>query len=172
MIFVLVAICLPAAGAGNVWQYLPDNLWTQFPAQNASGAADYWIYVAVFSSATVPILSRNDASGEVEDVFWRILRLVEEDVPGRTHLYVVVSNWSDIQYFYPTNFVFVQSGTQYQLGQQDILPFYSCFEGGRLMPHVTCMGLVLLPRGIDITKPVTVWYNYGHAELGPIARSD
>jgi len=164
----MVTLAFPDT-TNNVWDHLPPHLWTQFAAQTVQGESDYWIYAVVLSSQTIPILGMNDPTKKVEELFSKLLDLCEKTLPGRTFLLIHVSNYNTIEYFSPINFAFTQSGRQYPVALGEVLPLDDCFEGGRLMPDITCDGIIPLPSGINLTKPCTVWYSYGHEQLGPIA---
>jgi len=143
----------------EIWTKLPEGGKVQFGAETVRGEADFWIYAVVFTADTIPILASGNL--EVEKAFMSLLETLHKHYPNRLVLFVKISNWSWVEYFFPTNFVFTQFRRQYQVTYADILPLDKGFLGGRMAPNVMLLGFIVVPEGIDTSQPFTLRYGYG-----------
>ena len=144
----------------EIWSKLPEGTKVQFGAETIQGESDFWIYAVVFTADTIPILASGNS--EMEGAFMNLLQALHERYPNRLILFIKVSNWSWIEYFFPTEFVFTQSHSQYRVSYADIVPLDKSFLGGRMAPNVVILGFIVVPAGIDTTQPFTLWYGYGN----------
>jgi len=63
-------------------------------------------------------------------------------------------------YFYPSSIVFVQGGSQYEIGYDDIIKGSGTF-GGRLRAGVNTSGLIFIPDNVDVYSQMKIYYDDG-----------
>ena len=95
------------------------------------------------------ITSRDTAEGvrEALNKWW----------PNRKVFLLNVSPYGN-QYFWPTEFAFVQDGTQYNINNEDLGKLSNSFHAGELKEGTVTRGFLAVPAGIDTDDSFTLWY--------------
>ena len=80
--------------------------------------------------------------------------------PNNKILSIFVSPMNGSQYFWPSDFSFVQDGSQYDINTfNDIYSLSGPFDGGEIKSGVVAFGLLALPEQIDTSREFTIWYD-------------
>lgn len=100
-----------------------------------------------------------------KDAFSKFINYLKSKYPNRTPLMIYVKTYTS-SYFFPGNFAFTQGNTQYNVSRyKDVIKISETFSG-KLRKWVVQMGVILIPKGVNLDKPFKLWYGDHSKKMG------
>jgi hypothetical protein len=160
---LIVALCVVSWGA---WDDVPDNMKTEITTYSYDKSPELTIRIWYNTLDTLR-LATTDPWEEVADDMQKFLDTVHKIWPGQATVIVGVIPHGT-QYFFPSDLAFTQGVNQYDVHVDDYAKMTDSFDAGRLREGVVALGVVAVPKGIDLTQPYRIWYDEDYSVMPPL----
>lgn len=152
MILLLVSVVVAAS-----WDDVPDNKKTELRIYSYDNSLELTIrmYLVTLQNLTLLIAKPGEESAKTIEDF---IVAVNNKWPGQKALMVAVIP-NGTQYFFPWDLAFTQGTSQYDVKGEGYEPITDSFTSGQLREGVVAMGVIAIPKDIDLTNTFRIWYN-------------